>query len=541
MRAGWSAQSLAVRLALLVAVAWLVLLLATLGRFLDTIYANADVAAAAVIGDLYSRAPDNAHVTLANYPWYVTLWLELLTRRLPFHRELWEVGPWVGSLAAVGMVAWATAKVAGRWAAGIVALVLVCTGKAFLFIQFAPSVRGTSIFFAALLGAFLVLLANRAGRLGGTAVHVVVSVVVAAVAAAGLASDKLLYAMGLLPFLGAGLLVARLAPRTAALRIALTTGGITVGAVVGSRIVVAEMHARRIAAAPYPVSFTTFDRLVTNALDALQSLAVLFNGDVDGMAVGLRSPLTVACAGLVVAAVVVVARFGYRWTRDAVRDLRAGSGRVPVELLPRAAHIAFWLLAAVLPLAAFLFTSAAGINNGRYLVSTAFGLVVVVAVANAGAAPSRRLLVTLGAAVLALGGLVSVARDFDPSPGNQFARDILPLVEGEGLQYGYAAYWNAMPLTWKSHLKVQVFPIVSCPRAPHGLCTYYLHTISSWYRPRPGTKTFLIVDHRYGPPPPGARLGGTKEVVDFKHYSVYVYDYDIASNIADWHRYSRLS
>jgi len=106
------------------------------------------------------------------------------------------------------------------------------------------------------------------------------------------------------------------------------------------------------------------------------------------------------------------------------------------------------------------------------------------------------------------------------------------------LIYGYGAYWVGVPLTWKSHLRVQVAPVVSCPKAPHHLCAYYNHTISSWYQPRPNVHSFLLVDHRYGPPPPGKTLGGTTEVLDFPSFSVYVYDYDIGANIAvDWQRY----
>jgi hypothetical protein len=61
--------------------------------------------------------------------------------------------------------------------------------------------------------------------------------------------------------------------------------------------------------------------------------------------------------------------------------------------------------------------------------------------------------------------------------------------------------------------------------------------MSSWYTPRPGTRTFLVVDRRYGPADPGERLGGFLSSVTYGEYTVYVYDYDIASNLGDWRRY----
>jgi hypothetical protein len=534
----WTTRAIGIRLAVLIAASWFVLLFATFGTVLGTIDWNADVASTLTIGEFFPHVPSGATVTLASYPWYATLWFELVTRQLPFHREIWEVSPWLGSVAAVGLLSWVTAKVAGWWAAGLVALLLVCAGKNLLLVQFAPSEHGTVVWYACLLNAFLVLLVARSGKFGHRWVtHVVLSTLVAAVAAVGTASDKLLYLGGLVPFLLAGLVVARLAARPVGVRIALTTVGVAVGAVVGSRIVVAAMEARDVVAGPYPITFTTTNRLGQNTLDALQSVFALFNGTFEKSPVTARSTLALACAVLTLAALVVAARFAIRWTSAVAGRLARGEGEGRESLL-RTAHVSFWLAAAALPLAAFVLTSVAVINSGRYLLSTAYGTVVLVVVAVAGSSATRRAVVTFAACVVAFASVLSLGRDFDSSPGDQMARELFPFVEGEGLTYGYGAYWVAVPLTWKSHGRIHIAPVVSCPKAPHGLCAYYNHTISSWYDARPHVRSFLIVDRRYGPPPPGKRLGGTVEVLDFAHFSVYVYDYDIASNIArDWWRY----
>ena len=108
--------------------------------------------------------------------------------------------------------------------------------------------------------------------------------------------------------------------------------------------------------------------------------------------------------------------------------------------------------------------------------------------------------------------------------------------DGEHLTYGYASYWVAAPVTWETSEHLQVYPVLECP-APHGLCTYPVHVITSWYTPRPQTRSFLIVDKRYGPSDPGLRLGGHDAVVTYGQYTIYVYDYDVAANLGDWRRY----
>jgi hypothetical protein len=78
-------------------------------------------------------------------------------------------------------------------------------------------------------------------------------------------------------------------------------------------------------------------------------------------------------------------------------------------------------------------------------------------------------------------------------------------------------------------------------RSPFGLCTYPLHEISSWYAPRASTRTFLVVDPRYGPGDPGTKLGGPEKVVSYGEDTIYVYGYDIAANFGDWRRYPAAS
>jgi hypothetical protein len=64
------------------------------------------------------------------------------------------------------------------------------------------------------------------------------------------------------------------------------------------------------------------------------------------------------------------------------------------------------------------------------------------------------------------------------------------------------------------------------------LCRFYFHNISSWYTPRPNTKTYLVVDPAQplvtGPDP---AMGKPLKMLTVGRLQVYVYGYDIASKL----------
>jgi hypothetical protein len=134
--------------------------------------------------------------------------------------------------------------------------------------------------------------------------------------------------------------------------------------------------------------------------------------------------------------------------------------------------------------------------------------------------------------VIVVGSTVGLAaHDLKPdSKRHEFAQFLSTLAAGDDLTVGYAPYWDAAALTWALHEKVRLYPIEDC-KALHGYCWFPFHRIDTWYAPRPGIRTFLVTDKRYGPNPPGLRLGGPDEVVTDGPYKVYVYKYDIASDL----------
>jgi len=519
-------------------VAWFALLFASFGTIVAVLYANGDTVSAPVIGELYRQAPAGSTTTLGFLPWYATLWFELGTRWVPFHRELWEIGPWVVSLVGIALVAWSTSKAAGRWAAWLVAVVLACAGPKMLVVQFSFDSHGLSVVCVCLLDAFLVLLVAREGRIGPPGAHVFLTALLIAATASALASDALLYVAGLVPFVVAALAQLVVAPGRASTRVAVN--GVAIGALsaVGSRFAIDAMNARHVHGAADEVRFASWSTLWPHVGQMVQGLAGLVEGEFAGAAISPRALLALACACVLAIGVAVTVRVGWGQGR---RLLSAERAPVPV----RQAHLTFWLAAAGLTALAFVLSSygsrALAASAGRYFVPIVYAVAVVGVVAAAGMRFSTRVIATLAVCIVVAGSTVSLAaHDLTDNPGHypqqDFADFLRTFAEGERLTYGYASYWDAAPLTWQTHAQVQVFPVMMCS-APHGLCTNPLHVISSWYAPRPNTRTFLVTDPRYGPPAPGRRLGGTDEVVSYGGYSIYVYDYDIAVNLGDWRRY----
>ena len=370
--------------------AWLGLLFASFGAIVEVIYANADISSAPVIGELYPGAPADASTVLGYHPWYSTLWFELSTGWLPFHRQVWEIGPWAASVAGILLVAWSAAKVAGRGAGLLVGVVLLCASQRLLPIQFGSDLHGATAVNACVLGAFLVLLVLRQGRIGRPVTHLLVCTVVTAVTAAGLASDALLAASGLVPFVVAGLTQLHWAPGTTGRRIAVVTSLIAVASVIGAKVAVAAMHSVHVYTGQHTVAFAPFDQLVGNVLHYAQSLLDLFSGDFGGASITARSTLAFACAVAVATGFVVAVRIGL----DQVRRLRQ---RRPPVTAAREAYVTYWFLALILPSFAFVFSSFAEANLGRYLVASGYAVVALAAVGIAGRAYGVRAL-AVGAA-----------------------------------------------------------------------------------------------------------------------------------------------
>jgi hypothetical protein len=514
---------------LLLAGAFLALLLATFGDVVAGMYTDSDAVSLPLIGQLYPSAPNHADVVVGFGGWFTGLWAELLTSWVPYHWQLWEVGPWFASLAAIALVVWSTIRAAGRTAGLLVAFLLTCAGPILLSLQFEWAKHGASAAIVCVLGAYLVLLVRRDGLVGGRVRHLALGAVVAALTASGAASDELLFVSGVAPFVLTGLVLAFLLPRDTGRRLAVATVGVGVVAVAASRVVVWAMRTQHVHPVYLPIKFAMWDRIVPNVVGLAESLADLFNGDFGGSPLGPRALLTLGCAVVVAAGVVVAAREARSWTSQAFHRIERGEREGSDSFGTRAALLTFWLLSATFTAAAFVLTSVAQDHGGRYLLPLAYGLTVVVAVGVA-ERPWRRWVAFAAACVVVTGSVVSLsARDLRPKEVDRhFASLLLAYAQSQGLTYGYAQYWDAGKLAGLLQGKLKIYRVDAC-NAPHGVCKFPFNTISSWYQPNPNTHSFLIADPRYGIDP-GNRLGGTEAAVSLGPYTLDVFDYDIASD-----------
>jgi hypothetical protein len=518
------------------AAAYVVVLAVHLRGIVQGIYLSSDVVSAPYIGELYGQAPPGADVVLGNFPWYTTLWFEQLTHGLPGHRAIWQLGPWIASLVGVGLVSWSTYRAAGRWAGMVVAVALGCAGPALLTYQFAASIHALTFVHVCLLGAFLVLCATRReGLVAGRGGHAVLSVLLAGVTAAGLASDKLLLFAGIVPFMVAGLVMGRGLAAPAGRRIAVSCVLIGAASLIGASLIGAAMEAADVRAHHFDIFYAGYEQFVPHAQTFLQGMAYLFNGDFGGQKPSFAADLTVACAVVLALAAAVAYRVGRRRLGAAISgglDRPAGG----VEAV-RVAHVAFWTLAGSMLAITYVFSSLP-VNQftARYLLTVGYAIAALVPLAAVARGAGARALVTLGVCVLVGGSILGHARgdiiQDNPSqfPTGTVSGPLLRLAQEEHIKYGYAGYWDAAPLTWQMGAKLQLYPVEMC--GPPRMCPFPFHKISSWYRPRPNTRTMLVVDHlqlNVGPREPGMSLGKPDRAVSIGQLTAYIYPYDIAS------------
>jgi hypothetical protein len=520
---------------------YVVVLLVTLRSLVASIYLNADVAAAPDIGQLVSRAPHFAEVVLGNAPWYTALWFEQLTGGLPGHRMLWELTPWILTLVGLGLVAWAAARVAGRWAGAIIGLTCGCAGATLLPLQFGWAIHAVAYVHICVLGAFVVPLALRSGRIGAWSTHVGLASLVAVVTGLGMASDKLVVAGGLVPFVIAGAVLCYLAPRDDARRVLWSVLGVVVAASAIAVVAASAARSADVVPAPFPISFAALAVLPGHLADLVGSVVVLANGDFSGQAVSLTGVLALLCAGAAATGIYAALRSGRVFVRDLASRGPRPSAIVAPRSAARSAFLAFWVASAVLVSAAFVLSSVPrGLLTSRYVVTVGYALVVivVVSVASWGAA-WRTAPVAAGSSVIILAAGVSLAQrqvqNTAYAPTQTIAARLARFAAREHLTVGYAGYWDAAPLTWELDARLRVYPVIQCGAT---LCPFPYHKINTWYLPRPLARTFFLVDSRlisqnaYGAiTTVPSSWGSPEQVAHIGQLTVYVYPYNLAAKL----------
>jgi hypothetical protein len=497
----------------LIGAAYLVLFVVRLPRLIEHVYWDSDAATATVIGQTFGSGT----VVLERFGWFTALWFELLTRSFPLHRQLWEIAPYVFSLISVALLAWASWRLTGRWAAVMTATTAAATSPFVSYdlvtLNYHTATWGATV----VLAVYCLWLTQRPAL---TRLRFA-SVLVTLLAGASLASDWLFAFVGLIPFALTGLVLAtspRLRP-TGMLVVASALVALPIAWVTGW-----AMRATDVKVFPVPARFTDAKDLWPNFGRLLEGIVQLVNGDYFfGAQLSVRSALSFVCALLVLVALAapfVLVR----------RQLRSATPSVSMLV-----YSCFWAGCVTFNCVGFVLSSE-GTHTGYYLIpilyATAATVPIVVVRSNPG-----QLLASAGVAVVATTSLINLA-----DTGTSLSRP-LPLVAPvanrlveiatkEGAVRGYADYWDASSLSWSTHMAVHVVPVTQCALPKTDLCVFYFNLNTNWYEPRPNSNTFVLRDSRsdglrqelpksYGTP------YATYKLSDF--ITMYLFSYDVAS------------
>jgi hypothetical protein len=197
---------------------------------------------------------------------------------------------------------------------------------------------------------------------------------------------------------------------------------------------------------------------------------------------------------------------------------------------PQDIYIVFWLGVIVLSLAAYVLTSVGTEGADRYLPGAYAGTAALLPVLARQRVLQRALLVggvTLFAILIATNHLIE-GPVTGPGHSRSEAYQMLNFVRAEHADHGYATYEIAPVATWQTHAALKVYAAFACNGTlyPGGLSE-----INTWYRPKPGTRSFIITQSgtplASNPPALGMPLAGES----FGPYSVYVYGHDVAANL----------
>ncbi len=515
---------------------YLILLLANFSSIINAINMSADVVVAPVIGKLLGSAPSGSHVVLGNHPWYEELWLLRATAGLPGYRQLWDVAPAIFTLLGFGLLAWSTWRTLGGRAAAITLSALVCLGAGARSFFFVWDSHGLTALHTIFLGAVMVWLVPRVETMKLRWL-VVVALVAGAISVAPATGDSLFLYWALVPMvLTAALLAWRTRERSYWLLLGVSAA-IAVIALVGGAALHQAMENQGWLQTPFTVSFVAPQSLVSNLVLLMQGYLYLGGGEFFGSTTSFPA-ITVFVAGVLILASIFALLVELR--------RRAASAEPPVVAYAavdarRFTYVGFWAFSLVTSSVAYaLSTAPVNIFTSRFLLA---GYIAIGALLPLLAARSRgwQVSVVTGLCAFALIASFQIARKpFAPQaswPGAQEANTLVRLARYEHVNYGYASYWDAADLTWLTYFKLKIYPINRCAvpnLPPEELCEFNLGQIDSWYKPRPGTRSMLIIDPKLQPslvPAADPAMGYPTNVTRVGNLEVLTYPYDIASHL----------
>jgi hypothetical protein len=471
-------------------------------------------------------------VVLSNFPWYSTLVFAEATKWLPAHRQIWEFGPYLIALTSIALMSWAALRVAGRWAAALTAVILVCAGPNLLELMFWLTNHTPTWYSLALLAAFLVLVTDRRISVGWLPL-VILTLVIGVIAGINLATDKELLISGMLPMMCAGVVtwgLTRTPSASKAMWLALAVTAVTGLSAIATTSI---MHSAGILGGTFPLHFASTETLSTNVKSWWQSIAILGNGAFFGEAITFTASLALVCAVLSVGLVFLIPRYTWRY----LHDRRPGGDPLNEQLT---VYMVFWATSIVFLSVGFILSSVpiypVTTETTHYLVGIVYGIAAMLPLL-ARANIVARAAVVAGTIVFLLGASVALSNsnlggapspNVGPSP--QVAAEVARAAEAMDATRGYGLYWDAAAITWRANFRVLVAPVVGCSQGPAQLCPGPHDYLEEWYYASP-RRTFLLTDTSVIKWSPPATLGPAIATYRFGTVTMYVYGYDIAQKL----------
>jgi hypothetical protein len=434
---------------------------------------DSDAATAPLIAEQFGR-PGTGVITLGHSPWYSMLWLMAGTRGLPGHRELWQVLPYALVVAALSALALAVQHFRGAWAGAIFLAASLAVGPLALRSLVTPNYHTTTVINVALLGAALPFLISDSG---GYRRRVAIALPIALLTGLDVASDSLLWVVGVIPF-ALAVLYGVVRFRSARLPILVVALG-TIGLIaVTDKLVRNAMAARDVLTISQPVAMSSVALLPKHLLNLADDVVLVFGADLFGTGHEGSVLRNVALGTLVLVVFAVIAVL-------LARELRTWRG----TRLGKAEQL--------------LFVYAGG-----------------------------TILAISGAFALTTAGVESGYATIRAGSVETYAPQILSVLEREHVRYGYASYWDALPLTLYSNGSLQVAAVSQCRQPGGSLCAFTTNSATAWFQAHPGSPSFVIVDPEtlfvtVGPP----GVGPWREIIHVGPIDIYISPDDVAPQI----------
>jgi hypothetical protein len=515
---------------------YLIVLVVRLPHIVTELAWDSDYASGFTIPETLVRTGLEGHtMVMASTGQWVSLWFGLLTAHLPLHRTLWEIAPVLAFAACALAIGWSVWRVADRGAAVLATLMACVVSPLALAFFLAGETHNSAYLCTALLGAYLVWLARGGGktRLAAIMAPALMGVVVGVC----LASDFLLVATGLIP-LGLTALLAGLRRERSSRLIALSALATIAVAIPIAEGTSAIMRSLGFLTLRTPDKLAPLGELPKRAQLLFKGLKALFNGYLGPERPGvLHGELGIASDVVMVAALTTLLALGGAVTvKFLVSGLRKAANREDPVRQARSLHVIYWVSSALSACGAFWIAAETG--GGTDLHEAYYGTVIFSVAAVIPllltARAAARWLIPVGASVLFAGSLVGLADDYTSVAAwiARAAPTVTKIAQANHVTVGYGGWGEASSLTWNTHGRVTVRPLMECAN-PEGasVCRFYMASVPSWYVPRQ-RHTFLLVDSEepwVSSLPNG--LGKPLASYAFGPMQMYIYPYDIASRL----------